>query len=148
MRDASSSFARASPVRQRQRRAPFPGTTSIPVPKQYEQTIGSVASEKTCGGCEELLSSSSLTAANLRAFEPVNMKLLSSSHFPSLPPSAESKEFAFSRTLGASSGSRNPPASALISESVTSTDCPLVSSSATQAWANSATTSSEERRVG
>src|SRR5215207_7447997 len=48
-----------------------------------------------------------------------------SSYFPAPPTTAGSKQFAFSRPRPASSGSRKPPASELISESVTSTDCPL-----------------------
>src|ERR1700749_4283810 len=61
--------------------------------------------------------------ANLRALDlaDTGFSLLS---LPS--PPVESRQFAFSRTRLASSGSRNPPAPELISESVTSIDCPWV----------------------
>src|SRR5437588_3807677 len=75
MRAASSSFFRASSTRQRQRRAPLPGTTSIPVPKQKEQTTGSPAADDTRWSGESLSSTSGATA-NLWTLEPTDMSLI------------------------------------------------------------------------
>src|SRR5207248_3145247 len=124
-------------------RAPLPVTTSIPVPKQKEQTEGSDMVGET-RGCGELLSSALGTTTNLWALEPLDTGEFSS-QFPSLLSPAESKAFALSRTRPASSGSRNPPASVLISDNVKSIDCPLVSSIATQTPAMSVISSDASR---
>src|ERR1051326_8411399 len=69
---ASTSLAPPLSARQLQRRAPLPGTTSSPVPKQNGQTTGSAAAEEA-GGREELPSSASGTTANPLALMPVDI---------------------------------------------------------------------------